>query len=71
MTLFVDADACPVKEECIRAAERLKVLGTARSQAKKARIFSFPMQFAMARERLRSFRETGDADGTTPNSSSM
>ncbi|HPE25524.1 YaiI/YqxD family protein [Albidovulum sp.] len=25
MTLFVDADACPVKEECIRAAERLKV----------------------------------------------
>ncbi|MCB9877478.1 MAG: type VI secretion system membrane subunit TssM [Planctomycetes bacterium] len=36
-------------------AERLKVLGTARSQAKKARIFSFPMQFAMARERLRSF----------------
>ncbi|MEZ6037379.1 MAG: type VI secretion system membrane subunit TssM [Planctomycetota bacterium] len=37
------------------SAERLKVLGTARSQAKKARIFSFPMQFAMARERLRSF----------------
>ncbi|MCT8330086.1 YaiI/YqxD family protein [Albidovulum sediminis] len=25
MTLFIDADACPVKEECIRAAERLGV----------------------------------------------
>ncbi|MCB2130573.1 MAG: YaiI/YqxD family protein [Rhodobacteraceae bacterium] len=25
MTLYVDADACPVKEECIRAAERLRV----------------------------------------------
>jgi hypothetical protein len=25
MTLYVDADACPVKEECIRAADRLKV----------------------------------------------
>ncbi|MCV2864070.1 YaiI/YqxD family protein [Defluviimonas sp. WL0075] len=25
MTLYVDADACPVKEECIRAAERLGV----------------------------------------------
>ncbi|MCV2873748.1 YaiI/YqxD family protein [Defluviimonas sp. WL0050] len=25
MTLYVDADACPVKEECIRAADRLRV----------------------------------------------
>lgn len=25
MSLFVDADACPVKDECIRAAERLGV----------------------------------------------
>lgn len=25
MTLFIDADACPVKEECLRVAERLQV----------------------------------------------
>jgi uncharacterized protein YaiI (UPF0178 family) len=25
MSLYVDADACPVKEECVRAAERLGV----------------------------------------------
>lgn len=25
MSLFVDADACPVKDECVRAAERLGV----------------------------------------------
>lgn len=25
MTLFVDADACPVKDECLRVAERLSV----------------------------------------------
>ena len=25
MTLFIDADACPVKDECIRVAERLAV----------------------------------------------
>lgn len=25
MTLFIDADACPVKEECVRVAERLSV----------------------------------------------
>ena len=25
MSLYVDADACPVKEECLRAAERLGV----------------------------------------------
>lgn len=25
MSLYVDADACPVKDECIRAAERLGV----------------------------------------------
>lgn len=25
MTLYIDADACPVKDECIRVAERLQV----------------------------------------------
>ncbi len=25
MTLFIDADACPVKDECLRVAERLQV----------------------------------------------
>lgn len=37
------------------AAERLHNLGAAKSQTKKTKIFSFPMQFAMVRERLRSF----------------
>ncbi|MFT5155152.1 MAG: type VI protein secretion system component VasK, partial [Planctomycetota bacterium] len=36
-------------------AERLHNLGAAKSKSKKAKIFSFPMQFAMVRERLRSF----------------
>ena len=25
MTLFIDADACPVKDECLRVAERLQI----------------------------------------------
>lgn len=37
------------------STERLQVLGNVKSQAKKARVFSFPMQFARARSNLRTF----------------
>ncbi len=37
------------------AAERLHNLAAAKSKSKKAKIFSFPMQFAMIKARLRSF----------------
>jgi len=37
------------------SAERLQVLGTAKSQAKKRKIFSFPLQFELARDRLAEF----------------
>jgi type VI protein secretion system component VasK len=37
------------------SVERLQTLGAARSQAKKAKIFSFPLQFAGVRDRVRAF----------------
>lgn len=37
------------------SAERLQTLGAAKSQAKKAKVFSFPLQFGGVRERVRSF----------------
>ncbi|MCK5940613.1 MAG: type VI secretion system membrane subunit TssM, partial [Planctomycetes bacterium] len=37
------------------STERLQTLGAAKSQTKKAKIFSFPLQFAGARARVRAF----------------
>lgn len=36
-------------------AERLQTLGTTKAQRRKAKIFSFPLQFALAKERLHAF----------------
>jgi len=41
-------------------AERLRNLGQAKSQAKKAKIFSFPMQFALVRDKVRQLLEQID-----------